>query len=225
MNWIRIGRCLPLLPQAWGSSFVYSKRKTDQAYKRCRQWAQKVLKRIGMTFTVWGRSNIPEKGCLLVSNHQGTLDPVLVMASCSQPVYFIAKEGAGKLPVIGRWARNIETILFDRDTKEGNIYMLREALRRLKKGQIVLIFPEGTRSKQDAMNPFKPKSLQLAYMAKVPIVPITLNHSYCIDTKYKGKDLSITYHNPISYEEYKELTEAQLSVLVHQIIEDGILYE
>ena len=133
MNWIRIGRCLPLLPQAWGSSFVYSKRKTDQAYKRCRQWAQKVLKRIGMTFTVWGRSNIPEKGCLLVSNHQGTLDPVLVMASCSQPVYFIAKEGAGKLPVIGRWARNIETILFDRDTKEGNIYMLREALRRLKK--------------------------------------------------------------------------------------------
>lgn len=178
-----------------------------------------------MTFTVWGRSNIPEKGCLLVSNHQGTLDPVLVMASCSQPVYFIAKEGAGKLPVIGRWARNIETILFDRDTKEGNIYMLREALRRLKKGQIVLIFPEGTRSKQDAMNPFKPKSLQLAYMAKVPIVPITLNHSYCIDTKYKGKDLSITYHNPISYEEYKELTEAQLSVLVHQIIEDGILYE
>ncbi len=225
MNWMRIGRCVPLLPQAWVSSFVYSKRKSELAYERCRQWAEKVLKRIGMTFTVWGQSNIPEKGCLLVSNHQGTLDPVLVMASCSQPVYFIAKEGAGKLPVIGRWARNIETILFDRDTKEGNIYMLREALRRLKKGQIVLIFPEGTRSKQDAMNPFKPKSLQLAYMAKVPIVPITLNHSYCIDTKYKGKDLSITYHNPITYEEYKELTEAQLSVLIHQIIEDGILYE
>lgn len=225
MNWMRIGRCVPLLPQAWVSSFVYSKRKNEQAYERCRQWAEKVLKRIGMTFTVWGQSNIPEKGCLLVSNHQGTLDPVLVMASCRQPVYFIAKEGAGKLPVIGRWARNIETILFDRDTKEGNIYMLREALRRLKKGQIVLIFPEGTRSRQDAMNPFKPKSLQLAYMAKVPIVPITLNHSYCIDTKYKGKDLSITYHNPITYEEYKELTEAQLSVLIHQIIEDGILYE
>lgn len=78
------------------------------------------------------------------------------------------------MPIFGRWARNIGTIHFDRESREGNVHMLREAARELKQKKNLLVFPEGTRSKGDTMNEFKAGALLPAYLSKATIVPVAL---------------------------------------------------
>ena len=120
---------------------------------------------------------------------------IAVRIICETPLSFISKIENESIPLLGMWAVNIGTILFDRETREGNVHMLRETIRALKKN--LLIFPEGTRSKSDELNEFKDKAFRPAIMAKSIIVPVTLNGAYCLDRKdINIKELKITFNYP-----------------------------
>ena len=58
---------------------------------------------------------------------------IAVRIICETPLSFISKIENESIPLLGMWAVNIGTILFDRETREGNVHMLREAIRALKK--------------------------------------------------------------------------------------------
>lgn len=225
MNILKLTRCLFILPFAWLESIRGKNRDFVTNFQSCRTYSKKVLKSMGLSLHVEGVENLKGLSSVyFVCNHQGTLDPALICASCPFPLHFISKKQNEKIPVLGQWAQNIKTIHFDRETREGNISMLRETLRYLKQKENILIFPEGTRSKQDAMNPFKKNSLKAAYMAKASIVPITINGAYCLDRNdISVKTLSIYYHRPIFYEDYKDISADDLSSQVHEIIESQII--
>ena len=213
-----------LLPMAWFTAFRNDALPFEQRYASTQKWSKRILKALGYRLHVKGSRSLEKaEKIYFVSNHQGTLDPALICASCPIPLSFVSKSKNEKIPILGHWARNIECIHFDKDTREGNIHMLREVLRYLKKNRNILIFPEGTRSKCDAMNPFMDKALQPAIIAKATIVPITLNYAYCLDNKnFKGKDLYIAYGNPIEYNEYKDLSLEQVSQMVQRKIQQEI---
>ncbi|MDL2276196.1 MULTISPECIES: lysophospholipid acyltransferase family protein [unclassified Breznakia] len=198
----------------------------EKRYKKLQWWSTFIIKYLGYKLEVEGVENIPlDEPILFVSNHQGTLDPALVIATCPKPMAFISKKKNEKLPVFGSWAITIGVIHFDHDTRGGNVYMLREAARELKAGKRLLIFPEGTRSRGDHMNPFKTGALQPAYLAKATLVPVTLNNAYCIDDKKdKNKNLKITYGKPIRHEEYKQYKYDEMSDIVYKEIEKNIIY-
>ena len=152
-------------------------RKKDQleAQVRLEKWSRFILKYLGYDLSVKGIETIPKGETIyFVSNHQGTLDPALVLASCPVHLAFISKKENETMPIFGRWARNIGTIHFDRESREGNVHMLREAARELKQKKNLLVFPEGTRSKGDTMNEFKAGALLPAYLSKATIVPVAL---------------------------------------------------
>ena len=220
----RLLRCCWLLPGAWIDAIACKGKPIQDNYFVCKKWSKRAMKALGYPFVIEGKENLKDVSkVVFVSNHQGTLDPALVVASCDIPLSFISKIENEKIPILGRWATNIGTIHFDRNTREGNVSMLRETLRYLKNNQNVLLFAEGTRSKSDNMNPFKENSLKPAMMAKATIIPITLNKAYCLDRKIPNdSQLKITYHQPIPFEEYKEKSEEQLRLEVHQIIENSI---
>ncbi len=198
----------------------------EERYRVAQKWSQNILQYLGYKLHVSGVENVPkEEAIYFVCNHQGTLDPVLIVASCPVPLSFISKKENEKMPIFGRWARNIDTIHFERTTREGNVFMLRSAVKYLKSNKNLLIFPEGTRSKQDEMNAFKEGAIQPAYMGKATIVPITINNAYCIDDKNnKDKDLYITYLPPISYEEYSASKPKETSDKVHALIRSQIRF-
>ncbi|OCN04562.1 hypothetical protein A4S06_02810 [Erysipelotrichaceae bacterium MTC7] len=220
-------KVLPLLPIAWFSAIVQRNKSIALRYRTFSLQSKRLLKVMGYNLHVYGQENIPSEGAILfVSNHQGTLDPVPIIASCPYPLAFISKKKNEKLPIFGRIARVLDVIHFDHETREGNVYMLREAARRLKQGRRLLIFPEGTRSRHDAMNPFKAGALQPAFMAKATIVPITLNNAYCIDDKKdKNKDISVTFGTPITYEMYQGKDKQAVSDYIYQQIEKNIIYK
>lgn len=220
----KVARAIPLLPGVWVSSLRHQKSPAPVAYEVCQQWAKRLFKVLGYRLEVRGENALTDlEGVYFVSNHQGTLDPALIVASCPIPVSFISKSQNETLPIMGRWARNIGCIHFDRDSREGNVHMLRESLRCLKRKQNLLIFPEGTRSMSDAMNPFIEKSLQPAIMTRSIIVPVVLNHAYCLDRKdYRRKDISITYGKPLYYDDYKDMELEALNTYLHAWIHSKI---
>lgn len=226
MTFFQIFRTIFVLPFAWISALLCRRKPMEVRYQKIQWWSKFIIKYLGYKLTAEGVDNIPlDEAVLFVSNHQGTLDPALVVATCPKPTAFISKKKNEKLPVFGSWAISIGVIHFDHETREGNVFMLREAARGLKAGKSYLIFPEGTRSKGDKMNPFKAGALQPAYLAKATIVPVTLNNAYCIDDKKdKNKQLKITYGKAIRYEEYKQYKYEEMSDIVFQQIEQNIVY-
>ena len=224
MKLSKVMRVSWLLPLAWIDALRCRKQPFERKYQKLQSWSNRVIKQLGYELIVAGQENIPlDSAVFFVSNHQGTLDPALIVASCPIPMTFISKTENIKLPVFGSWIKTIEVILFDREERASNIYMLREAARNLKAGRSLLIFPEGTRSKGTKMNEFKVGATQPAYLAKSIIVPITLNNAFCIDGgQDRSNKLGITYGNPLSYEEYKNYNQEEISLYLHQIIESNI---
>lgn len=161
----------------------------------------------------------PHEIYYLTSNHQGTFDPIFLVASSIFPHSFISKEENLTIPVIGKWGRLIEFITFNRSDFQENVQMLRQSIRYLKDKKSLLVFPEGTRSRGKKCIDFKSGSLLPAYGAKVSIIPVTLTNSYKMDSfKEKVKEIHVKYHDPIPYEIFKDLSYEECSNKIKDII-------
>lgn len=221
MKWLRT---LLILPQ----SFIEAKRvrhkSLNQRYQKTQEWSKKLLKSLGYTLEVEMKEDINEP-VLLVSNHQSTFDPVMIIAGMNFPMTFVSKVENKKIPLISSWAKNLDLIYFDRSSREGNISMLRQATKMLKEKRSVLIFPEGTRSKSKHLNPFKSGSLQPAKLAQVPIVPVTLVNSYLFNSKSKETHLKIIFDKKIEPSIFKEKTYEEIMEQIVDIIQSNLKRE
>lgn len=135
---------------------------------------------IGILFfrlRVVGRENYPRDGAALIcANHQSFFDPVLVGLTCERRMNYLARESLFKVPVLKQLIRYLDAIPIDRDGM--GLAGLKETLRRLKRGEMVLIFPEGTRTADGELQPLKPGFCSLARRGRAPLVPVGLDGAY-----------------------------------------------
>jgi 1-acyl-sn-glycerol-3-phosphate acyltransferase len=124
-----------------------------------------------------GWHNIPkEGGVLVVSNHQSHLDPPLVGIGCRRPMSYLARESLFRFAPFGRFIYSIGAIPLDRDGV--GLSGIKEALKRLKRGEMVVVFPEGTRSKDGKIAPFRPGFTTLAVRSKAAILPVAIDGAF-----------------------------------------------
>jgi 1-acyl-sn-glycerol-3-phosphate acyltransferase len=126
---------------------------------------------------VRGRENVPaDGGALVMSNHQSHLDPVLVGLATDRRLNYLARQSLfGFAPF--RWLiKSLDAIPLDREGLGLN--GLKETLKRLKRGEMVLIFPEGTRTRDGEVGVFKPGFCALARRANVPLLPVGIEGSF-----------------------------------------------
>jgi 1-acyl-sn-glycerol-3-phosphate acyltransferase len=104
---------------------------------------------------VRGQQRFPRQGgVLLVSNHQSHLDPVLAGISCGRRMSSLARDTLFRIPVMGKFITWLDAIPLDRAGV--GLAGVKETLRRLKRGDVVLVFPEGTRTFDGRLAPLKP---------------------------------------------------------------------
>ena len=160
------------------------------------RWSERILQKTGSTIHVKGLEHIPEKGpVLIVSNHQSYFDIPLLVKTIPLPMGFVAKLELKKLPVINRWMDLIECSYIDRKDMRQSLRAIKQAQKSLESGQSMVIFPEGTRSRKEAITAFKPGSLKLAQKSGVPILPVAISGSWQIfeSTGYiQPSDISIS---------------------------------
>jgi 1-acyl-sn-glycerol-3-phosphate acyltransferase len=124
-----------------------------------------------------GRHNIPTcGGVLVVSNHQSHLDPPLVGIGSPRRMNYLARDTLFRFAPFGRLIHSIGAIPIDR---EGiGLGGIKEALRRLKRGEMVLIFPEGTRTRDGQIAPFRPGFTALAARSGAAILPVAIDGAF-----------------------------------------------
>ncbi|HEV3025517.1 MAG TPA: lysophospholipid acyltransferase family protein [Pirellulales bacterium] len=142
---------------------------------------------------VEGREHVPSTGGVLVlSNHQSHLDPVLIGLACDRRINYLARETLfGFAPF--RWLiYSLDAIPIDREGL--GLAGVKETLRRLKQGEMVLIFPEGTRTRDGQIATLKPGFALLARRTSVPLVPVAIEGAYDAWPRRRLLPASATIH-------------------------------
>jgi len=150
-----------------------------EAHGRVRAWSREVLENLGCRVEVEGLEHVPAEGPLIVmANHQSSYDIPLLL-SCLWPLPgFVAKRELFRIPGLAWWMGRIHCVPLDRsDVRAGGrmLQTLAEDIRR--EGRRLIIFPEGTRTRDPAgaLLPFRQGSLRLAAQADLPILPVSLD--------------------------------------------------
>lgn len=124
-----------------------------------------------------GREHIPQTGgALIVSNHQSQLDPVIAGVVFNRHLNYLARQTLFRFAPFRWLIQSLDAIPIDREG--GGAAGLKETLRRLKRGNMVLIFPEGTRTPDGEIHRFRPGFATVATRAGVPIVPMAILGAY-----------------------------------------------
>jgi 1-acyl-sn-glycerol-3-phosphate acyltransferase len=113
---------------------------------------------------------------LVCSNHQSYLDPIIVGLTVDRPINYLARKSLFHVPGISWLIRLLSSIPIDREGM--GMAGLKECLRRLKQDEMVLIFPEGTRSPDGEMQPLKPGFCMLARRGKVSLLPVGIDGAH-----------------------------------------------
>jgi 1-acyl-sn-glycerol-3-phosphate acyltransferase len=124
-----------------------------------------------------GRDKVPSTGGgLMLSNHQSNLDPVLIGLASDRRLNYVARKTLFRFAPF-RWLINsLDAIAIDRDGL--GLEGLKETLRRLKRGEVVLLFPEGTRTPDGEVRAIKPGFSAVARRTRVPIIPVALDGAF-----------------------------------------------
>lgn len=151
---------------------------------------------------VEGKENLDKKqSYIFLANHQGYFDIFLIYGYLGWPFKWMMKEYLRKLPFVGYACLKSKQIYVG-ESRASIAHAVRMAEETLTDGMSMTIFPEGTRTPDGKLGPFKRGAFMLANDINLPIVPITINGSYDILSRtatwvHSGK-LTMTIHKPIT---------------------------
>lgn len=171
---------------------------------------------VGVTFyrfRVEGREHWPTNtGGLVCSNHQSFFDPALIGMTCRRPMSYLARDTLFKVPILKQVMTFLDVIPIDREGS--GLSGLKETMKRLRAGELVLIFPEGTRTYDGELLPLKPGFCSIARRSRVPLIPVGMDGAYqawprTSPLPLPGK-LAVVIGEPITADEVAAMNDEQL---------------
>lgn len=148
--------------------------------ERAARWGRASVVAARGRVTIEGLERVPADGPVVyVANHQGALDIPIFMGYLPGVPGFVAKRELFRIPILGFWMRRLGCVPLDRQNPRAALRQLGEAATRVRAGRRMVVFPEGTRTRdpEGAMAPFKPGSLKIATEAGATVVPVTVEGS------------------------------------------------
>lgn len=130
---------------------------------------------------VKGRENIDKnRSYIFISNHQGAFDIFLIYGFLGVPIKWMMKRGIAKIPFVGAACKAAGFIFVDKSSPKTASRSVIEAEKAIEKGASIVVFPEGSRTRDGKMRRFKRGAYQMAIDRHLPIIPITLNGPFYI---------------------------------------------
>ena len=164
--------------------------------------------RVAFKIQFHGVDNIPRDGaCIITPNHITYADPIWITIPMPRRIYYMAWHKPFGIPVLGLLMRMFGAFPVNLDVA-ADASAQREAIELLRKGRALVIFPEGGRTKNGKLMPFKMGAFRLALSHGIPIVPVTIKGAESIwpvgRVFPRPGRLTITYHPPIAVEKIEE---------------------
>ena len=140
-----------------------------------------------------GLENVPASGAAIIApNHISWFDPPIVSCALRRPINFMAKKELFDIPVVGAVIKRTNAFPVKRGAMD--MQAMRNAFSRLEEGKLLLMFPEGTRSKNGRIGEARAGAGMVACNAKVPLIPAKIEDT---DKMIKFKRVKITFGKPI----------------------------
>jgi 1-acyl-sn-glycerol-3-phosphate acyltransferase len=150
-------------------------------YLIARAWAWGVAKLVGVTASLHGGHEVnPEVSYVITPNHQGNVDILALILTLPLHFRWVIKRELLRIPFFGWALGRTGAISLDRDRSRESVKQLQDGSSKLEGGWSLLIYPEGTRSPDQNLLPFKKGPFRLALDKKVPILPVTVNGAFKI---------------------------------------------
>lgn len=183
-------------------------------------WARILTRIAGIRVRVTGMENIdPQTTYVFAGNHSSQLDIYGFQAGFPHDFRWIAKKELFNIPIFGPAMRKVGFISIDRSHGRKALKSLNLAASRIADGSSVLIFPEGTRSKDGRLQPFKAGAILLAIRSGVPVVPLGFNNASRLLPKGKllpkGGEIVIRIGKPIPTRDYTPKEKKILAAILH----------
>lgn len=182
--------CTWIFGQSWGG------------YYPAMIWSRAICILWGVRVNVYGRANIDRRqSYVFVANHQGAFDIWAIYGYLGHRFKWLMKKSLRKVFFVGAACETAGHVFVDDSSIHGVKTTIEEAEKRLKGGMSVVIFPEGSRTYDGKMIPFKRGAFMLAAEFRLPVVPITIDGSFQAmpRTTYNVTPgtITITIHEPI----------------------------
>jgi 1-acyl-sn-glycerol-3-phosphate acyltransferase len=179
----------------------------EKIHRVARNWARALLRLASVRVHVIGSENVQtDKPQIFMANHQSDFDIFAVLGHIPGEFRWIAKEELFRIPVFGLAMRKAGYIPIDRKNHEKALASIAKAAGKIREKRSVMSFPEGTRSLDGTIGPFKPGMFLLAMQAEVPIVPVTIIGANAVMAKrslnIKGGDIHIIIDKPVDVTSY-----------------------
>lgn len=138
-------------------------------------WAPLLFLSAGVRLRVVGAERVDwTRPQVLVANHASMIDIPALFRAVPVPLRFVLKREMARVPIVGWYARLMGMVFIDRGNARDAKRKLGDAVQRLRDAATFAAFPEGTRSKDGTVGPFKGGALQLAIEAGVPVLPVAI---------------------------------------------------
>ena len=166
-----------------------------------------------LIFRIKVKGSVPKEGAyILCANHTSLYDPVVVAAFCRRDLSFMAKAELFKIFGLGVLIKWLGAFPVERG--KADIKAIKTALSILKKGESLLMFPEGTRVKSGESADAKSGMIMLSHRTGAPIIPIGINSDFRLFSR-----VTVTFGEPVSFSEYEgKLSSEEMDTLAQDVL-------
>jgi 1-acyl-sn-glycerol-3-phosphate acyltransferase len=170
---------------------------------------------------VYGAENVPVEGpAVLVSNHQSFLDPVFCGVPLKRYLYYMARDSLFSDRFFGWLIWSLNTVPVRRD--EADFSAVRALLAELKRGNPVCLFPEGTRTPDGRVRPFKPGFGLLVRRGSAALVPVVVEGAFECWPRHRlvprPGTVAVCYGKPLEAGELKGIGDKELASVLTQVV-------
>jgi 1-acyl-sn-glycerol-3-phosphate acyltransferase len=188
------------------------------AYKLMRCWASALSRIMGLSFSVHGAEKVvPGTSYIVTPNHQSNTDILALVVVLPLRFRWILKKSLLRIPLFGWALSGTGAIGIDRSNRTQSVESLRRASEKLRGGWSILIYPEGTRTFDGHLLPFKKGAFMMAVQTGIPILPVTSNGAFKVLPRgsiwFRPGHITVTIGDPIITE---GLTEQDVPALMEK---------
>jgi 1-acyl-sn-glycerol-3-phosphate acyltransferase len=204
-------------------------RQGKVVHRYARLWGKVALLANRVQVSVEGLDHLRGKGpYIFMSNHQGSYDIFALLGHLPFQFKWLAKKELFSIPLLGWAMAAAGYISIDREGTRKTVEAMNDAARKIREGMSVVIFPEGSRSPDGSIQPFKKGGFTLAIKSKVPIVPIAIHGSRDIMPKDRltasSGEIRMRMAPPIETQVYSMKDREFLREKVNQVISDNVRF-
>ena len=180
-------------------------------------WARAILFCAGVRLTMRGGERLADSmPAFFIGNHQSDLDILIIISALKGKVRFMAKDSLFRVPLFGRAIRRYEFVPIDRGNVRRTLHALKVMIAGLHRNPISMTaFPEGTRSRDGRLLPFRRGTIKLAQQAGLPVVPFAVEGSILVHhpdrlLRAKPGPVTLTFAEPIPADQVVAMDQDEL---------------